>query len=269
MTFQNLWTRIRDIGASVTLGLLGLLNVTVCWEDDRLESQMFTSGANSLPYRLLKPKGYESVDEERYPLVIFLHGIGERGTDNRRQLANGVEEFCKDEFRDKHPCFLIVPQCPPNDTWSSIRDPKGPSSFAENPNMPGALVLQLIEATCTEYRIDMDRIYITGISMGGYGTWDLICRQPEMFAAAIPVCGGGDPQQADKLVGLPIWAFHGESDNLIPPNRSRDMVAAIRDAGGEPRYTEHAGVGHDAWTPTYKDPEVLEWLFQQKKGDRR
>ena len=102
--------------------------------------------------------------------------------------------------------------------------------------------------------------------MGGYGTWDLISRRPELFAAAIPVCGGGDPAQAEKLAKLSIWAFHGDADPLVPVERPRDMIAAIKKAGGEPKYTEYKGVGHDAWTPTYRDNKVLDWLFEQKKG---
>jgi len=124
----------------------------------------------------------------------------------------------------------------------------------------------LIEALCKEYPIDKGRIYLTGLSMGGYGTWDLISRRPELFAAAIPVCGGGDPAQAEKLAKLPIWAFHGDADPLVPVERPRDMIAAIKKAGGEPKYTEYKGVGHDAWTPTYRDSKVLDWLFEQKKG---
>jgi len=128
------------------------------------------------------------------------------------------------------------------------------------------MVLDLIEALCNEYRIDKARIYLTGVSMGGYGTWDLISRRPELFAAAIPVCGGGDPAQAEKLAKLPIGAFHGDADPLVPVERPRDMIAAIKKAGGEPTYTEYKGVGHDAWTPTYRDNKVLDWLFEQKKG---
>ena len=122
--------------------------------------------------------------------------------------------------------------------------------LAKSPTEPSALVLDLIDTVASEYRIDKDRIYLTGVSMGGYGTWDLVARRPELFAAAIPVCGGGDPAQAEKLAKLPIWAFHGDADPLVPVERPRDMIAAIKKAGGEPKYTEYKGVGHDAWTPT-------------------
>ena len=200
--------------------------------------------------------------------MVFLHGSVGRGTDNQKQLRSGVEEFVKDATRKKHPCFLVVPQCPPDKLWFNVsaRDVRGNLPLPESPTEPSAMVLDLIEALCKDYRIDKDRIYLTGLSMGGYGTWDLISRRPELFAAAIPVCGGGDPAQAEKLARLPIWAFHGDADPLVPAERSRDMIAAIKKAGGEPKYTEYKGVGHDAWTPTYRDNKVLDWLFAQKKG---
>ena len=118
--------------------------------------------------------------------------------------------------------------------------------LAKSPTEPSALVLDLIEALCNEHRIDKDRIYLTGVSMGGYGTWDLVSRRPELFAAAIPFSGGGDPAQAEKLAKLPIWAFHGDADPLVRIERPRDMIAAIKKAGGEPKYTEYKGGGHDA-----------------------
>jgi predicted peptidase len=235
--------------------------------DKLLDKLTFTRDKASLPYRLLKPDGYDNDGKERYPLVVFLHGIGERGTDNKRQLRNGVEEFVKDSTRKKHPCFLVVPQCPPDKLWSEVT-PAGTRRnlpLAQSPTEPAALVLELIDAVCKEYRIDADRIYLTGLSQGGYGTWDLIARRPALFAAAMPVCGGGDPAQAEKLAKLPIWAFHGDQDPLVPVERSRDMIAAIRRAGGEPKYTEYKGVGHDSWTQTYRNDEVLDWLFEQKK----
>ena len=174
----------------------------------------------------------------------------------------------KDATRKKHPCFLVVPQCPPDKLWFNVgpNDTRGNLPLPKSPTEPTAMVLDLIEALVNEHRIDKGRIYLTGLSMGGYGTWDLISRRPELFAAAIPVCGGGDPAQAEKLSNLPIWAFHGDADPLVPVERLRDMIAAIKKAGGEPKYTEYKGVGHDAWTPTYKNNEVLDWLFEQKRG---
>ena len=234
--------------------------------DKLLDRLTFTRNTASLPYRMLRPEGYEKGGGDRYPLVIFLHGIGERGTDNQRQLRNGVEEFVKS--RKKHACFLVVPQCPPDKLWCQITPPDTRRNLplAQSPTEPAELVLELIGALHTDYRVDTNRIYLTGVSQGGYGTWDLIARKPALFAAALPVCGGGDPAQAEKLVKFPIWCFHGDLDELVPVERSRDMIAAIKKAGGNPKYTQYKGVGHDSWTRTYQNDEVLDWLFEQKKG---
>lgn len=236
--------------------------------DKLFEKHTFNKDKASLPYRLLKPDGYNKDGKESYPLVIFLHGSFGRGTDNTKQLRSGVDEFVKDAARKKYPCFLVAPQCPPDKLWFDVgpNDTKTNLPLPKSPTEPSATVLDLIEALRNEYPIDKNRIYLTGLSMGGYGTWDLISRRPELFAAAIPICGGGDLAQAEKLAKISIWAFHGDADLMVPVDRTRDMIAAIKKAGGEPKYTEYKGVGHDAWTRTYKDGKVLDWLFEQKKG---
>ena len=231
-----------------------------------LADRAFDRDGARLRYRFLEPA--DTAADERYPLVIFLHGIGERGTDNARQLCNGVERFVTDAARAKHPCFLVVPQCPPDATWSPIRGTRENPAFSETPTRPAALLLGLVEELVQDPRVDPDRVYLTGLSMGGYGTWDIASRRPDLFAAALPVCGGGDPARAGSLAGLPIWCFHGGADALVPPERSRAMIEALSKAGAEAKYTEYEGVGHDSWTRTYGDPEVLEWLFGQKRQAR-
>ena len=219
-----------------------------------LEAKTFAEGKATLPYRLLKPATVEA--GKKYPLVIFLHGAGERGDDNKAQLKHGVGEFAK---RSKeYPCFLIAPQCPAGGRGWSLSAKSGGAA-------PGKLVLDLIDKTCKELPIDTKRIYLTGLSMGGYGTWTLLARKPDLFAAGIPICGGGDPKDGAKLAKIPIWVFHGDKDAAVKVERSRDMVAAIEKAGGKPKYTEYAGVGHDSWSRTYSDAKVLDWLFEQKK----
>lgn len=231
-----------------------------------LSDRSFERDGATLRYRFLEPA--EPKPGARHPLVIFLHGIGERGSDNTRQLRNGVENFVTAAARAQHPCFLVVPQCPPDATWSPIRGTKENTPFAETPTVPGALLIGLIEELLEDGAVDPDRVYVTGLSMGGYGTWDLVSRRPELFAAALPVCGGGDPAKAEKLVGLPIWCFHGGADQVVPAERSRQMMAALEKAGADAKYTEYEGVGHDSWTRTYGDSDVLEWLFAQKRPAR-
>jgi predicted peptidase len=215
--------------------------------DKLLEKKVFEKGKSKLPYRVMKPEGYKKDAKDVYPLVVFLHGAGERGDDNAAQLKHGVADFAREDRRKKHPCFLIAPQCPKNQFWN------------------GDLVLALIDAVAKEFPVDKKRIYVTGLSMGGYATWDLLGRKPDLFAAAIPICGGGDVKKAEKFAKVSIWCFHGDKDGAVKVESSRSMIKALEKASGKPKYTEYEGVGHDSWTRTYSDEKVHEWLFAQKK----
>jgi predicted peptidase len=232
------------------------------------EKRTFTgSSGKELHYRLLKPKDYHPAATTAYPLVIFLHGIGERGVDNEAQLLHGVREFAKPETRAKHPCFVVAPQCPPNTAWSAI-ERKGFNitvKFPKEPSEQENLIIGLLDSLPKEFHIDPKRVYITGLSMGGFGTWDLLARYHDRFAAGIPVCGGGYEPAVPEFAKVPLWVFHGGADPLVKPQFSRSMVDAIHKAGGKPGFTEYPGVGHDCWTMTYHNPDVLDWLFAQKK----
>jgi predicted peptidase len=182
-------------------------------------------------------------------LVLFLHGAGERGSDLElvkkwgppRQVAEGKEL----------PFLLISPQCPENEPWNV-----------------GALE-KLVESVAAEFPVDSGRIYVTGLSMGGYGTWHLLARRPDLFAAGVPICGGGNPADAESLKEIPIWAFHGDQDAAVPLSKSQEMVTAIQKAGGKQvQLTVYPGVGHNSWSPTYDNPDVYQWLLGQKRADR-
>jgi predicted esterase len=395
---------------------------------------------NGLPYRLFVPKDYDA--KQAYPLVLALHGAGERGVDNMRQGGNGLLVWAQPQVQEKHPCFVLLPQCPqaidtfqlakgyhhpcglheltdvdpketavkrialplgrfmrgdkqtfvilteagkkdvaPAFTLSHIRlgskddgpyvsfkgrtvtwlkegffmtpqgcyctetpetllaaaapncrvsddglslsitsapginqrlgiewpctiaadtmfyadlqlhtagygqrigflqgeripeyrwvnvdwSPKVPDAMPAEPSAAMRLVLDALAATQKAYHIDPARIYVTGLSMGGYGTWDIIARKPNLFAAAVPVCGGGDPATAPKIARVAVWAFHGGNDGVVPTVRSRLMIDALKAAGAAPRYTEYPGVGHDSWNKAYADPELVEWLFAQHR----
>jgi len=233
------------------------------------EKRTFTGASGKvLPYRLLKPDGYDPAGKTAYPLVIFLHGAGERGDDNELQLLEGVREFAKPETRKKHPAFVIAPQCPLKKSWGHIKTIDGHLTLlkTDEPTESTGLTLELAETLPKEFRIDPKRIYITGLSMGGFGTWDVLARYPDRFAAAIPICCGGIPETAASFAKVPIWVFHGAVDPDVEVELSRKMVDALHKAGGKPGFTEYPGVGHESWIPTYRDPEVLDWLFAQKKG---
>lgn len=219
----------------------------------------------ALKYRLMVPKDYSPSGTEKYPLVLFLHGAGERGDDNGKQLVHGTKEFAKDENRQKFPCFVIAPQCPDGKKWSEVDWSADTHKQPEEESISLKLARELMASLEKEFRIDTKRLYVTGLSMGGYGTWDLVSRTPDLFAAAIPVCGGGDETQAERLTKLPIWVFHGDKDTAVKPERSRRMVEAIKKAGGSPKYTEYPNVGHDSWSQTYSNPDVIAWLFAQRR----
>ena len=129
-----------------------------------------------------------------------------------------------------------------------------------------SLLLELTQKTIEQYPVDSRRVYVTGISMGGFGTWAMMAAEPDLLAAAVPVCGGGDPGWAPRIKAIPVWAFHGAEDTVVPAEYTRRMIRALRAAGADPKYTEYPGIGHDSWTPAYQEPDLLDWLFSQKRG---
>jgi predicted peptidase len=215
---------------------------------------------DTLLYRQLFP---DSDTLRRYPLMIFLHGSGERGNDNEAQLKWGVANFATDQNMILHPAFVIAPQCPEKMSWSNISRPD--MKLQPTPTKPMELLIGLIQQLKKTLRVDTNRIYITGLSMGGYGTYDAIQRYPHLFAAAVPVCGGGDASKASSIVHLPIWIFHGAEDPNVSPLFSLGMVEALTKAGAHPGFTQFPEVGHFSWLGVYSDPQMLEWLFRQHK----
>ncbi len=238
---------------------------------------------NKLPYQLMlpwqkatnlpavakakagPPITNKPITNHQFPLVIFLHGSGERGTQNHEQMRNGVHAFCEKWVREQHPHYLLVPQCPPDQRWGgSSKDWQ--TLYQPEPTIPGRMVLELIENMLQEHPdIDPNRVFITGLSMGGFGTFDLMMRRPELFAAGLPLSGGGDPRYAEKIKNIPLWVFHGGLDDVAFPRCSRQIVQALEKVGGKVKYTEYSTMYHDIWNVTYYNPAVLEWLFEQRK----
>ena len=255
----SLWSAILLLHAMFS----GIVMSRVEAEDfrDRYEYREF----KNLPYRLLQPKNYNA--DRVYPLVIFFHGAGERGDDNQKQLVHGMAEFASDDVMQKHPCIVVAPQCPSDIQWVDTPWTADSHTMPKQPTLPMQLSLELIGVLQNEFSIDEDRIYVTGLSMGGFGAWDAIQRQPKRFAAAVPICGGGDPTYATRIAHVPIWAFHGDKDTTVKVKRSRDMITAIEEAVASPKYTEYPGVGHNSWTATYANREMYQWLFAQNRSD--
>ncbi len=218
-------------------------------------------------YRLLRPAKIEK--GKRYPLVVFLHGAGERGGENVNQLKYLPDWLSSDDMRAKYPCYILAPQCRRNEKW--VDSPWGAieSTPLGKPSHQMRVAMQALDKTLRDEQesIDTTRVYLTGLSMGGYGTWDLAMRRPTTFAAIAPICGGGDEREAKRITRLPTWVWHGDKDGAVPVERSRNMIKALQDAGGKPKYTELKGAGHNVWTPAYKNKDgVLPWLFKQRRS---
>ncbi|MBI3451220.1 MAG: prolyl oligopeptidase family serine peptidase [Acidobacteria bacterium] len=208
----------------------------------------------ALPYRLFKPA---EAAGRKYPLVVFLHGGNGVGTENVAQISGGnalgAGLWLLPEIQADHPCFVLAPQA--IHEW-------------EETGLTGYILLvsKLIESLEKDLPIDASRVYVTGQSSGGYGTWVLTEHRPDLVAAAAPICGGGVPAKAAEMSRVPVWAFHGSDDQVVDPAESRRMVAALRKAGGDPKYTEYPGRGHDVWNVAYTEPDFVPWLFAQHRA---
>jgi len=225
-----------------------------------------TADGTKLPYRLLKPIDFDP--QQKYPLVLFLHGAGERGDDNAKQLVHGGRNLADEALHRRHPAFVIFPQCPDEKKWVDVPWDGQAHDMPAEPSESIAAAFELVAALQKEFPVEENRIYGVGLSMGGYGVWDVLQRKPDLLAAAVAVCGGGDPAYAPAFKSTPVWAFHGAGDPLVIPDRSRAMIKALQAAGGRPIYTEYEGLGHDSWTQTFDNRLVWDWLFAQQKRQK-
>ncbi|MCS7310065.1 MAG: alpha/beta hydrolase-fold protein [Armatimonadetes bacterium] len=232
--------------------------LVVCWSvavvqaNERVETgflnRTYVQGNLSMPYVVYVPRDY--TPSKQYPVILFLHGAGERGNDGLRQTQVGIGTAIR-TYPERFPCLVVMPQCPADRWW------RGEELEA---------AYQCLQQTMREFSCDPKRVYLTGLSMGGFGSWELLAKYPDTFAAAIPICGRGNPADAEKLKNIPLWVFHGEADTLVPPTFSREMVEALRKAGAtQVKYTELPGIGHNSWDPAYSSAEVIRWLLEQKK----
>lgn len=220
-----------------------------------------------LLYRFYKP---EIKEGEKYPLIIFLHGAGERGNNNESQFVQ--DHFLNLIFSEEaksHPAFCLVPQCPTGERWCEVDWGMAESHHTpEIPSSPMRKLHELLQWLKKEYPVDTQRIYVTGISMGGFGTFDFLVRYPEEVAAAVPVCGGADCRKlaaTPALRSIPIWIFHGGADSVVKPIRSRMAYETLKPINPRVRYTEFPDVDHFSWVQAYHTRELVDWLFQQVK----
>jgi predicted peptidase len=229
-------------------------------QSSRFSIEKYISGSDTLLYRQLYP---DADTMRKYPLLIFLHGSGERGHDNEAQLKWGVMNFATDQNMVLHPALVIAPQCPEKMGWSNFS--RGNTKLEPNPSKPMQLLIELIHKIIKTMPVDSNRIYITGLSMGGFGTYDAIERYPNLFAAAIPVCGAGDTSKASSIKHLPIWIYQGAEDPAVNPKYSQEMFEALTKQGAHPGFTQLPETGHFSWLAAYSDEVMMEWLFRQHK----
>ena len=252
------------------LGKIAILFMTsavaAIGEDEAFAEKKFTGDkGGELLYRWLTPARIDSA--QRYPLVIFLHGAGERGNDNLAHLKHCVRKFAEPDIRKAYPSYVIAPQCPSGKVWVDVDWRAVTHVTPKQPSESMGLVLELVDSVMTKHPVDASRVYVIGLSMGGYGTWDIMVRRPDMVAAAVPICGGADDSQAARIAHIPVWVWHGDSDGAVKTLRSRNIVKALKAAGGAPIYSELQGVGHDSWTPAFKDEKLFPWLFKQRRRE--
>ena len=206
-----------------------------------------TQITRQLDYLLYLPKDYGIGAAKLWPLILFLHGMGERGSDVQLVKKHGIARVV-----DEHPNFPFIavsPQCPITSWWGSQIEVLKP----------------LLDSILAEYAVDADRVYLTGLSMGGYGAWAMGIVHPEIFAAVVPVCGGGEPDKICALKNVPVWTFHGDADMVVKISESEQMVEALQACGGDVQFTVYPSVGHDSWTQTYANPDLYTWLLSHAR----
>lgn len=213
----------------------------------RIETVLENGKIVRLPHLVYLPQDFES--KESWPLVIFLHGAGERGSDLTGAAFHGPFR----EIREgrEFPFVAVAPQCPDNTLWEAYQE----------------TLETMLEEWIATYHIDPNRVYLTGLSMGAYGSWSWGTLHPDRFAAIVPLCGSGDPNRASRLRGVPVWAFHGDQDDIVPLTGTSNMVEMLRRAGGNVRFTTCEGVGHDCWTATYHGTAIYDWMLGHKRGE--
>ena len=228
--------------------LVSIGDMAVCEDQPgkQTTAQLKTQVEVQMSYLLYLPNGYEQ--QESWPLLLFLHGSGERGEDLELVKKHGPPKLIA--AGKEFPLIVVSPQCPKGRWWEPIE------------------LVALLNDLSDKYKVDHDRVYVTGLSMGGFGTWQLASYAPDRLAAIAPICGGGEKYWVKQFAHLPVWAFHGAKDTGVPPERSQLMVDELNKNGGHPKLTIYPEAGHDSWTETYDNPELYAWLLEQKRSTK-
>jgi len=249
---------------------LFLLSNVFSQDYDLFDKELFVFENDTLNYRILRPLNFDP--NKQYPVHLFLHGSGERGDDNSSQLIHGGKLFLKKENREKYNSWVIFPQCSKNDRWPSLSSDIWNKPFQnkmDKPNKSMELVLKLMDVFIEKKEVNKQKIYVSGLSMGGMGTFEILSRRPNMFAAATPICGNGIPELA-KLYAekVSLWIFHGSNDMVVSPIHSLKMATAIIESGGSPKFTLFEDTGHDSWNNAFAKKDFLRWIHSKSKENK-
>lgn len=252
--------------------LVIISNILIAQNQELFSKELFVHKNDTLKYRLLLPKDFS--EYKSYPLVLFLHGGGERGKDNKTQLVHGSKLFLESYRADSFPAIIIFPQCPKEDYWSNVKrdySRKGLEKFKYKrlgkPTKSMKLVINLMDEMTSKPYIKNNQIYVGGLSMGGMGTFDVLKRRPNMFAAAFPICGGGNPKSVHKYAEkVSLWIFHGGKDDVVYPYFSLEMVTELQKRGADVKLTYLENDNHNSWDSAFAEPELLPWLFSKSKN---
>ena len=232
--------------------------------------EAFISQSDTLNYRMLYPENFS--ESKSYPLLLFLHGAGERGSDNESQLTHGSSQFLDSLKRKKFPAVVIFPQCPKDDYWANVDVDRSTKpltiTFKSNaePTKALSLVEKLLDSLKNRTFIDKNRLYVGGLSMGGMGTYEILYRNPNTFAAAFAICGAAEPETVKAYAkNTPLWVFHGAQDDVVNPQFSVNIVNALLKAGAHPRFNLYDTANHNSWDSAFAEPDFLSWLFSHSK----
>lgn len=230
----------------------------------------FVKQNDTLKYRIMFPKDFS--ESKQYPIVLFLHGAGERGNDNKKQLTHGSKLFADQINRGAFPAIVIFPQCPQNDYWANATVDRSTKPITLSfpldiaPTKALSLAMQLLDDMLLKPYVDTSKIYVGGLSMGGMGTFEILYRKPEVFAAAFAICGAGNPETTEKYAKtIPLWVFHGAKDDVVNPLASISMVEGILKNGGKPNFILYENDNHNSWDSAFSEPKLLPWLFSKSK----
>jgi predicted peptidase len=264
---------IRNFKQYIMMLILFVIAITAFAQDkSEYQKHWFIQNGDTMPYRILFPIDYDS--NKIYPLIFFLHGRGESGRDNEKQLIHGANLFLRDSIRKNYPAIIVFPQCSSDSYWSNVQTIAEGSStgnrsfyFVKNgpPSQAMCLLLGLVDNIFTRYRIDRDRVYAGGLSMGGMGTFELVRRMPKTFAAAFAICGGANPATAKQIRKTSWWLFHGMKDDVVLPVYTQQMEEALKKEKADIRATYYPNANHNSWDPAFAEPQLMRWLFSKRR----